>query len=220
MVSIIIPCHRKGDADWCVERIKQMYIRNFEVLVIDDELCLGVPAKKRDFGAEIAQGDILAFIDSDAYPPPDWLNNARGYITNFALGGPSVLPPDSTLKERIADEVYRHLPFSYRVKPTKPMIVKEMPTSNLFVRKDRFMEVGGFGCDCLTGEDTLLCEKLGGCLYIPELIVYHRRRPIYHPLFKQVANYGRQRGMFFRAYLGTVWSYVKNFIGVFLKRRV
>jgi len=212
MVSIIIPCHRKGDADWCVERIKQMYIRNFEVLVIDDELCPGVPAKKRDFGAEIAHGDILAFIDSDAFPPPDWLNNARGYITNFALGGPSILPPDSTLKERIADEVYRHLPFSYRVKPTKPMIVKEMPTSNLFVRKDRFMEVGGFGCDCLTGEDTLLCEKLGGCLYIPELIVYHRRRPIYHPLFKQVANYGRQRGMFFRAYLGTVWSYAKNFI--------
>lgn len=216
MITIIIPCKKREEADKCIEyciksgRLSQI---SLQILIMDDKVTGEVvPAIKRDMGAKKAEGEILAFIDSDAYPKNNWLEVATRYITDYALGGPSILPPDSSLQERIADEVYRCLPFNYRVKPTKTMFVKEMPTSNLFVKKSRFLEVGGFGCDCLTGEDSILCHKLGGCLYVPELQVYHKRRPIYHPLFKQAATYGKQRGKFFKAYIGTVWNYAKNFI--------
>jgi len=179
------------------------------------------PGTLRDFGACYSTGEVLAFIDADAYPSKDWVDVALRYMTDFALGGPSLLPPDSNFRQRLTDLVYRYLPLSYRVKPTRPMFVKEMPTSNLFVKKRRFFEVGGFDCDCLTGEDSILCAKLGGCLYIPSLIVYHRRRPIFHPLFKQVAVYGRQRGIFFRAYVGTLWNYGRSFVcGFFTCRPV
>ena len=33
------------------------------------------PAIKRDLGAEKARGEYLAFIDDDAYPAADWLEN-------------------------------------------------------------------------------------------------------------------------------------------------
>lgn len=216
MITVIIPCKERKEADKCIEkciRAGRFTQTPLQILIMDDNITgKVVPAIKRDMGAKKAKGEILAFIDSDAYPAINWFEVATRYITDYALGGPSLLPPESSLRERIADKVYRCLPLNYRVKPTKPMFVKEMPTSNLFVKTSRFIEVGGFGCDYLTGEDSILCQKLGGCLYVPELQVYHRRRPIYHPLFKQVATYGKQRGMFFKAYLGTVWSYAKHFI--------
>ncbi len=38
------------------------------------------PPLKRDIGAKKAKGEIIAFIDDDAYPRKDWLINA---VKNF-----------------------------------------------------------------------------------------------------------------------------------------
>ncbi|HQP92039.1 MAG TPA: glycosyltransferase, partial [Candidatus Omnitrophota bacterium] len=68
-----------------------------------------LPAKKRDIGAENAQGEILAFLDDDAYPSEDWLNAA---VRNFedpevaAVGGPAVTPPTEEFLRRASGNVY------------------------------------------------------------------------------------------------------------------
>src|SRR3989344_4525869 len=35
------------------------------------------PAQKRDIGVKESKGKIIAFLDDDAYPDPNWLENAQ-----------------------------------------------------------------------------------------------------------------------------------------------
>jgi len=91
-ISIIIPL--KQISRYLVEEtipaiLKQTY-QNFEIIVLPDKPTeekfpktriipswpeVG-PAQKRNLGAQKARGEILAFIDDDAYPDPNWLKNA------------------------------------------------------------------------------------------------------------------------------------------------
>jgi len=49
----------------------------------------------------MARGDVFAFIDSDAYPRPDWLRNAvRRLAEADAVGGPALTPPSDSFAQR------------------------------------------------------------------------------------------------------------------------
>ncbi len=90
--SIIVAC--PGDSTVLrrlIDALKEQTYRNFEVIFLPDRLLVRPetnfrfrilatgsvrPAKKRNMGSIAATGDILAFIDDDAYPRPDWLANA------------------------------------------------------------------------------------------------------------------------------------------------
>src|SRR3989338_3792152 len=67
------------------------------------------PAQKRDIALNYAKGEIIAFIDDDAYPKNDWLKNA---INNFAdplvaaVGGPAVTPENDDVKQKASGMVY------------------------------------------------------------------------------------------------------------------
>lgn len=53
------------------------------------------PSAKRDLCLREAQGEILAFLDDDAYPAPGWLEAAAEVFQNpevAAVGGPAVTP--------------------------------------------------------------------------------------------------------------------------------
>ena len=91
-ISIIVPL--KQISRYLVEEtipaiLKQTY-QNFEIIVLPDKPTeekfpktriiptwpeVG-PAQKRNLGAQKARGEILAFIDDDAYPDKNWLKNA------------------------------------------------------------------------------------------------------------------------------------------------
>ena len=91
-ISIIVPL--KQISRYLVEEtipaiLKQTY-QNFEIIVLPDKPTeekfpktriipswpeVG-PAQKRNLGAKKARGEILAFIDDDAYPDKNWLKNA------------------------------------------------------------------------------------------------------------------------------------------------
>ena len=171
------------------------------------------PAQKRNLGARAAQGEVLAFIDDDAYPRADWLANAAARIAGpnaiDALGGPGLTPPDDPPRAQLSGLVLASPlvsgNFRCRYFIQGPLRrVEDFPSCNLFVRKSAFEAIGGFREDYWPGEDTLLCADLqtsGHALwYDPRLVVYHHRRPLFGPHLRQVGRYALHRGHFARRF--------------------
>ena len=166
------------------------------------------PAEKRDMGAKKSNGEILAFIDDDAYPDKNWLKNM---VSNFeglevaAVGGPGVTPPDVSWREQASGWFSASIigggPYVYRFLPYKKRFVDDYPSMNLAVLKSDFIKVGGFDSNFWPGEDTKLCldltHKLGKkIIYDPKVLVYHHRRKVWMSHLRQNGNYGLHRGYF------------------------
>lgn len=219
--SIIIPCKNKREAMYSLKGVNKLE-GDFEVIVVPDPSCPGLPAEKRNWAMARATGKYLAFIDSDAYPAENWLSESYSILKQGYAGvcGPGVLPKHSRFQDRVSDLVFRMLPYSYRVTPKKARIVKEFPTFNLIVRRDLAPKFKLY----LTGEDSLFCREIEGDIYYsPDILVYHKRRKIFKPLWKQVGTYGYHRGILislaFTAWVGTIFVYSINFIKGFIRRK-
>ena len=229
--SIIIPVKEINDyLRESVPYLMGLDYANFEILIvpniepsslesvfINDRLKIITsgavsPAIKRDMGAKQAKFEYLAFLDDDAYPPSEWLQVANKTFSDknvVAIGGPGVTPPHSSLKETVSGLFYETLigggGLAYRYRPaTEGFYVEDYPSVNLIVRKDAFIEVGGFDNSFWPGEDTKLCLdliKAGYKIwYEPTLLVYHHRRPTFLGHFKQVGGYGLHRGYFVKIF--------------------
>lgn len=174
------------------------------------------PGEKRNLGAQKAKGEVLAFIDSDAYPSKRWLENAAAYFSGrkrgFSLAkiaavcGPGVTPESDGVLEQVSGWMWTSWLGSagagrYRCWPGRKREVDDYPSFNLLVRKKDFFAVGGFDSFFWPGEDTKLCHdlvyKLGKkIVYDPKILVYHHRRKVFLPHLKQIGRYGFQRGYF------------------------
>jgi GT2 family glycosyltransferase len=225
--SIVIPAHRDGaPLRRCIDAARSQDYSDFEVVVASDRPIPSLPehvvqvhtggdadtspAEKRDAAFAVATGDVLAYLDDDAYPCSDWLSRAAQAFQDGvqAVGGPGVTPPSSSWAERVGGAVYESPAGSaflrYRFLPQPARRVSDYPAYNLFVRREAIEAVDGWGTTFYGGEDTVLCLKLAeaGWLvhYTPDVVVYHQRRPILRPHLRQVANVGRHRGYFVRAF--------------------
>ncbi len=170
------------------------------------------PAEKRNIGIRDARGDIVAFLDDDAYPVPDWLQRAVGYFSIpgvVGVGGPAVTPPDDPPPAQRSGQVYANPLVSggarHRYTPDRVRAVDDFPSCNLFVSAAALRQAGGFRTDYWPGEDTLLCLDLvhrngGRILYEPRALVYHHRRGLFLPHLRQVGRYGLHRGLFARRF--------------------
>ena len=226
--SIIIPFKTVTDyLEETLAHINDLLFKNFEVILLPDgEINLPKqgdqikiiptgevsPAVKRDIGARYAKGEFLAFIDDDAYPTPEWLNIAYKIFSQkhevTAIGGPAITPPTDPFWAKVSGAVFLSrfsggIPERYL--PIFPMkFVDDWPTVNLIVRKEAFESIGGFNSEFWPGEDTLFCREIlkkgGKILYVPDLIVWHHRRPNFRKHLRQVGNYGIHRGFFAKKY--------------------
>ena len=166
------------------------------------------PAEKRNIGIREAKGEIVAFIDDDAYPDAHWLEYAIKYFGEpdiGALGGPGVTPPGDKRLAYLGGRVYDNWLVSgnYRYRYHAGgvrMDVEDYPSCNLFVRKDVLDRIGGYRTDFWPGEDTLLCKDIidnwKRIVYDPWVIVYHHRRPVFLPHLRQLGRYAFHRGYF------------------------
>lgn len=211
--------------------LKQTY-KNFEVIVLPNNRTLydetlratypwikivptktvTRPAEKRDIGVKQAQGEIIAFIDDDAYPTEHWIEKAVYFFHKYekrkvdAVCGPGLLPKEGNIWEYIFDEIFKTWigsgGYAYRFVKGKPQYVDDYPSMNFLIKKKTFEEVGGFNSEYYPGEDSKLCEDLVYKLkrkiyYHPEVAVYHHRRNELKGYLKQHGNYGYHRGAFF-----------------------
>jgi len=168
------------------------------------------PGIKRNMGVENSKGEIIAFIDDDAYPEKDWLEKA---LKNFkdkkivAVGGPSLVPPNATFFQKVSNKVYELSSGKTGIRYGKHELRKEIddwPACNLFVRKKDFKKVGGFNTKYFGGEDTQVCYSLlktnKKIIYDSSLIIYHHPRKSLKNHIKQTLFWGMWRGFFMRVY--------------------
>ena len=169
------------------------------------------PALKRDQGAAAASGELLAFLDDDAYPHAGWLEAAVVHFDNpriWAVGGPGITPPDDEFRAQVSGWTYASWivsgPARYRYVPGANRTVDDYPSMNLIVRRSAFKNIGGFDSGFYPGEDTKLCLEIvrrGGLIqYEANALVYHHRRSVPHGHLMQISHYGRHRGYFARAF--------------------
>jgi mycofactocin glycosyltransferase len=205
LVSIIIPVrNRPLEIRDCLESLQRLdYPRDrYEVIVVDDastdntrEVVSEFPATLiavgknrqapfcRNLAAQRAKGSILAFIDSDCLADPLWLRELVTYFkdpTTGAVGG----MVDAHFKESGLDryeEVKSSLIMGPRARRSQE---KEnwlyVPSCNLLVRRELFMDLHGFEEDMFVGEDVDLCWRIQDAgfhvEYRPEGKVYHKHR--------------------------------------------
>ena len=232
MFSIIIPVKEINQyiIDFVPLILKQSY-KKFEIIILPNDFPkkipetlknkkikiipsgAGGPAMKRDLGAEKSKGDILAFIDDDAYPSRDWLEKAEKEFNNdsvSAIGGPNLTPEKSNFFQKVSGDVLASYLVSAgesgRYKIGKRKEIDDFPSCNLLIRKKVFKKVGGFDTGFWPGEDTKLCldikEQGGKIIYSPEVIVYHHRRKTFKEYLKQIFSYAKHRGYFAKKYPG------------------
>lgn len=227
-VSVIIPV--KEINDYAREATREVYslFPACEIFLIPDhdsgEQLAGTtviaswpitaPGEKRDFAAQFASGEVLAFLDDDAYPAEGWLDSAlRHFHENdvVGVGGPGVTPPSNNSRQRASGWALASILGSggstYRFRRGRRRDVDDFPSMNLLIRKSDFLSVGGFNSGYWPGEDTELCRKLLSDLgkrivYEPEAVVYHHRRQVFRAHLRQQARYGLHRGYFARRFPG------------------
>jgi len=228
-VSIVVPVKSDNpNLRECVEKSLLLDYPDYEIIVCPDEPITGLgkgvkvvatgparPAEKREAALKVANGELLAFIDDDAYPRPDWLKNALNHFDDpqvAAVGGPGLTPGGDSPPQKASGFIYSSPIVSgtqvYRYAAMKKREVCDFPSCNFIVRRSVLKEMSGFKSRFWPGEDTVMCAAITGTLkkkiiYDPEVVVYHHRRPLFKKHLEQIESYGLHRGYFVKRYPAT-----------------
>ena len=136
------------------------------------------PAGARNAGVARADGEVLAFIDDDCSPRPDWLDRlvARWEEERVAaIGGRTV----NALAESVCAEAAQLvIDVGYRQNSAPER--RWFTTNNLLVPAAGFRELGGFDAAYRTAEDRDFCARWldsgRPMSYEPKAVVGHSRR--------------------------------------------
>jgi len=161
------------------------------------------PPRKGSAGA----APVLAFIDSDCVPEPDWLERlisvleepgiaaVAGRVLGFALDGLPGFAQEGLLGRY--EDACSSLNLGPRGGPvaTPGAALSYLPACNLLVRRGAFEAVGGFRPAMRLGEDVELCWRLQaaghGLFYYPGSDVRHDHRRRWGAFLRRKRDYAR-----------------------------
>jgi GT2 family glycosyltransferase len=212
-VSVVVALYNASKTlDECLASVAKLDYPDYEVVVVNDGSTDGSQAiidrypfrsitspnrgisAARNLGLQAATGEIVAYIDSDAYADPDWL---RCLVRTFAesgavgVGGPNLVPPSDSWQAKCV--------FRSPGGPTQVMLddtsAEHIPGCNMAFRKSALDEIGGFDpVFTAAGDDVDVCWRLlerGHRLgFSPSAVVWHHRRPSVSAFWRQQAGYG------------------------------
>jgi GT2 family glycosyltransferase len=168
---------------------------DFEVISIEN----GGLSRARNVGLQRAQGEIVAYLDDDAYPDEHWLKYlAWSFLKtkHDGIGGPNFPPPDDDFWALCV----AHSPGGPNHVLLADDLAEHIPGCNMAFRKAALERVGGFDRDFrIAGDDVDVCWKIqeyGGTLgFSPAAVVWHHRRSSVSAYLRQQYNYGRAEAM-------------------------
>jgi len=134
----------------------------------------------RNTAAEVARGDIVAFLDDDAWADPDWLDRlvapyADGSVV--AVGG-APLPEFEAARPRwFPFEFDWVFGCAYAGLPEEPAPVERLIGANMSVRRPALAEIGGFHSD--NHDDMDMCHRLR-YLRPEDQLVYEPMARVHH----------------------------------------
>lgn len=217
-ISVIV-CSYNGSATIkdCLDGLQQLDYPAFEVIVVNDgsqdnlaDIVKQYPVRlvstknnglssARNTGLHHAAGDIVAYIDDDAYPDPHWLRYiayAYQHSEYVCIGGPNLAPyqdgpiaqcvaraPGGPVHVLLSDETAEHV-----------------PGCNMTFRKSALLQIGGFDPVYRTaGDDVDVCWRLQKAGYLigfhPAAVVWHHRRNSIKAYWKQQKAYGKAEAL-------------------------
>jgi O-antigen biosynthesis protein len=210
--------------------LQEIEYPDYEVIVVDDGSRDNSAAIAREFGArvistenrglssarntgmEAATGEIVAYIDDDAYPDPHWLGYLAAMFRNTiyaAIGGPNIAPPgDGSIAECVVNAPGG--PVHVLLSDTE---AEHIPGCNMAFRKTHLQAIGGFDPKFRTaGDDVDVCWriqqrgwKIG---FSAAAMVWHHRRNSIRTYWKQQQGYGKAE-----AQLERKWPEKYNAVG-------
>ena len=217
-ISVIV-CSYNGakTLNKCFEELSNLNYPNYEIIFIDDgstDDSLSLASKynirsfsiknaglsyARNLGLKEASGEIIAYIDDDAFPDPDWLYYvALDFIhTDFAaIGGPNICPEDANL----ISECVNNAPGSPTHVLHSDRIAEHIPGCNMAFRRAELEKIGGFDTQFrVAGDDVDVCWKMqdnGGKIgFSPSAVVWHQRRETIRDYWKQQYGYGKAEAL-------------------------
>ena len=169
--SIIIPVYNRPDeVDELLESLTHQSETDFEVVVVEDgsavpcqEVCekyaqqLNIqyftkpnsgPGQTRNYGVERAHGDYVLILDSDVVLPEGYLAAVSAELQREpadAFGGPDSSHPSFTDTQKAISYSMTSFFTTGGIRGGKKKLDKFYPRSfNMGVRRDRYMELGGF----------------------------------------------------------------------------
>jgi len=126
-----------------------------------------------------------------------------------AVGGPAITPPTEPLLQKASGRVFESLivsgPARFRYVALKKRLTDDFPSCNFIIRRNTFLEIGGFRTKFWPGEDTILCSQVvhelnRKIVYDPLVLTYHHRRSLFKAHIRQIANYAKHRGYFVKRF--------------------
>ncbi len=221
-VSVIIPAlNSAATIDRCVAALAaQRTPHLFEVIVVhsgEDDTCTvataalpamrtvqlperALAARARAVGVGVARGDILAFIDSDAYAAPDWIDQvvrAASLGCDLVCGAIDNANPDSAVAR--AEQLLMFSEFLTET-PERPMWFAL--SGNLVMPRSTYEQFGPF-VEVRAAEDLLFSRRLvlagGRIVFAPAMRVAHDNRRRLSPYLRNQIVLGRYTAMARRA---------------------
>lgn len=142
-----------------------------EVIVLANAGPQGLSAG-RNTALEVATGEIVAFLDDDAFAEPHWLERLVGPFEDgdvVAVGGSAVPIWPGAAPAVLPDELLWIVGCSYRGLPTEPGPIRNVMGCSMAFRREPLMQIGGFNPDTgRVGRLPIGCEETEVCIQLTQ----------------------------------------------------